>query len=92
MDREMEIDADFLKRCRNCFKEGIYNLDQIGEFTLKGSEQGLTPFSETKKLALPLCALEKCGCEDYIQVVAPKPKRTKSAELNAAPALLEPTA
>ena len=25
----------FLKRCRNCLKEGIYSLDQIGEFPMK---------------------------------------------------------
>jgi hypothetical protein len=29
----------FLKRCRNCLKEGIYSLDQIGEFPIKESEQ-----------------------------------------------------
>jgi hypothetical protein len=28
----------FLKRCRNCLKEGIYSLDQIGEFPIKESE------------------------------------------------------
>jgi len=51
--REMEIKHDdtkierlrsrvFLKRCRNCFKEGIYNLNQIGDFTKKRSEEDLT--------------------------------------------------
>jgi hypothetical protein len=29
----------FLKRCRNCLQEGIYSLDQIGEFPIKKSEQ-----------------------------------------------------
>ena len=32
----------FLKRCRNCFKEGIYNLDQIAEFPVTESGQRLT--------------------------------------------------
>jgi len=27
----------FAKRCRNCLKEGIYNLDQITDFQLKNS-------------------------------------------------------
>ena len=48
--REMEIKHDdtkieqlrsrvFLKRCRNCLKEGIYSLDQIGDYPTAESEQ-----------------------------------------------------
>ena len=47
--REMAIKNDtkseqlrsrvFLKRCRNCFKEGVYNLDQIGEFPVNEPEE-----------------------------------------------------
>lgn len=32
----------FLKRCRNCLKEGLYDLDQIGEFSMSESGQGST--------------------------------------------------
>jgi hypothetical protein len=32
----------FLKRCRNCLKEGLYDLDQIGEFSMNEFGQGLT--------------------------------------------------
>ena len=45
--REMAIKNDvdqlhsrvFLKRCRNCMKEGVYNLDQISEFPMNEPEQ-----------------------------------------------------
>jgi len=29
----------FLKRCRNCLKEEIYSLDQIGDYPTAESEQ-----------------------------------------------------
>jgi hypothetical protein len=31
----------FPKRCRNCLKEGLYNLEQIGEFPTNDSGQSL---------------------------------------------------
>ena len=32
----------FLKRCRNCLKESLYDLDQIGEFPQNEFGQSLT--------------------------------------------------
>lgn len=50
IEREMSIKHDdarvqelssrvFIKRCRSCFKEAIYNLDQIIDFLLTESNQ-----------------------------------------------------
>jgi hypothetical protein len=31
----------FLKRCRNCLKESLYDLDQISEFSMNEAGQGV---------------------------------------------------